>query len=387
MLDRGNPREVGSGRKKRGKGKRGHGDDDDDDNEAHGRRAKGKHHKPTPEKLARAVPKPREKPERASDSTNDEAEPTSKELKKLAEKINGELAKVNEPLLHVAMIDWQKKIGPNPVSNEKPINPVMADAQITSPFGLRNLKNPSASHNHNGADFWVPNGYQENTGIAAAVSGTVLFTGEWKVEGGQTIIIGGDDGRLYSYSHLKEGSFSDLKIGQHVRQGEQIAIMGNTGNSNQKVFEARVRGLPKPETDKDKGYCLHFVVRIPPNLIKLTAQARDSAIKSGATDLDDATKRVLIDQYKAADEFEALAKAKTDIKAYTAISPVVDGKETRAGATFKRHPLTLIPANIRPASMGVTPQETSRAEMLSPPDFLGLVRPPIGKATPAIRQA
>lgn len=67
-----------------------------------------------------------------------------------------------------------------------------------------------------------------------------FFTGEnalrvlagWRVVVGNRVVIAHDDGVYAAYVHLKRGS-ACVAAGDRVRQGQQIASVGNTGNTTQ----------------------------------------------------------------------------------------------------------------------------------------------------------
>lgn len=132
--------------------------------------------------------------------------------------------------------EWHAETGPRPNWHETPQSPFGVDARVT---GVFDEDRPGYSH---GAFDFVPAERGGDAPIVSAISGRVLYVGEWDSHSGFTIIVGGRDGNLYSYCHLKPSSV-DVRVGEQVRQGEQIAEMGNTG-----------RGT---------GPHLHYVVRTP----------------------------------------------------------------------------------------------------------------------------
>ncbi len=79
-----------------------------------------------------------------------------------------------------------------------------------------------------------------NTPIYAAAGGTVSFSG-WKGSYGNFIVIDHGNGVQTYYAHCNSLSVS---YGQTVSKGQQIALMGSTGNSsgNHLHFEVRVNG-------------------------------------------------------------------------------------------------------------------------------------------------
>ncbi|MEA5511678.1 M23 family metallopeptidase [Crocosphaera sp. UHCC 0190] len=102
---------------------------------------------------------------------------------------------------------------------------------VTSGFGKRFNKM------HTGVDIAGPMG----TPIFAAATGVVVFTG-WSPEGyGNLVTLHHPDGSLSLYGHNSRILVSQ---GQQVKQGEQIAEMGSTGNSTgpHLHFEIRPQG-------------------------------------------------------------------------------------------------------------------------------------------------
>ncbi|MBK3596491.1 M23 family metallopeptidase [Streptomyces sp. MBT51] len=82
---------------------------------------------------------------------------------------------------------------------------------------------------HSGQDFAVPIG----TKVEAAHTGTVVKAGpNGGGDGpayGNAIVIKHANGKYSQYAHLSK---IQVKIGDHVKTGEKIALSGNTGNSS-----------------------------------------------------------------------------------------------------------------------------------------------------------
>jgi murein DD-endopeptidase MepM/ murein hydrolase activator NlpD len=85
------------------------------------------------------------------------------------------------------------------------------------------------AHKHSGQDFAVPTG----TKVVAAHGGTVVKAGgNGAGDGpayGNAIVIKHGNGTYSQYAHL---SRVEVKIGQVVKTGQEIAKSGNTGNSS-----------------------------------------------------------------------------------------------------------------------------------------------------------
>jgi murein DD-endopeptidase MepM/ murein hydrolase activator NlpD len=98
------------------------------------------------------------------------------------------------------------------------------------------------SHNHSGQDFVVPSG----TPVKAAHGGTVVKAGpNGGGDGpayGNAVVIRHADNTYTQYAHLTS---AQVRVGQAVETGQQIALSGSTGNST--------------------GPHLHFEVRTSPN--------------------------------------------------------------------------------------------------------------------------
>ncbi|OON71658.1 M23 family metallopeptidase [Streptomyces tsukubensis] len=94
------------------------------------------------------------------------------------------------------------------------------------------------SHKHSGQDFAVPTG----TKVMAAHSGTVVKTGgNGAGDGpayGNAVVIKHSNGKFSQYAHLSK---IDVKVGQHVNTGQDIAKSGSTGNSSGPHLHFEVR--------------------------------------------------------------------------------------------------------------------------------------------------
>lgn len=109
--------------------------------------------------------------------------------------------------------------------------------RVTSTFGNRPQPVPGASTNHQAIDWATPTG----TPIYASSGGTVGRAG-WIGSYGNVIYINHPDGRQTRYAHLSRILVSP---GQKVKQGERIALSGNTGvTSGPHVhFEMLINGV------------------------------------------------------------------------------------------------------------------------------------------------
>jgi len=115
------------------------------------------------------------------------------------------------------------------------IRPVTG-GKITSNYGGRNAPVKGASTNHKGTDIAVPTG----TAVMASSGGKVTRAG-WASGYGNVVYITHEDGKETRYAHLSKIL---VKAGQEVKQGEKIALSGNTGRSSgpHLHFEIRING-------------------------------------------------------------------------------------------------------------------------------------------------
>lgn len=97
------------------------------------------------------------------------------------------------------------------------------DGVITSDFGHRASPGGIGSTNHQGIDI----GAKSGTPVGAADGGTVVMAG-WYGGYGKTVQVKHDDGTITQYSHL---SWWDVNEGDTVAQGQEIGLVGSTGNS------------------------------------------------------------------------------------------------------------------------------------------------------------
>ncbi|MGW1025174.1 M23 family metallopeptidase [Streptomyces sp. NPDC002577] len=97
------------------------------------------------------------------------------------------------------------------------------------------------AHKHSGQDFAVPSG----TPVAAASSGTVVKAGSNGAGDGpaygNAIVIKHGNGTYSQYAHLSK---INVRIGQAVKAGQNIALSGNTGNSSGPHLHFEIRTTP-----------------------------------------------------------------------------------------------------------------------------------------------
>lgn len=102
------------------------------------------------------------------------------------------------------------------------IRPISGGRQ-SSGYGRRKAPKKGASTFHKGIDWAVPSG----TAVWASRGGKVIRAG-WGSGYGYVVYIQHDDGAVTRYGHLSKIL---CKSGQSVKQGEKIALSGNTGVS------------------------------------------------------------------------------------------------------------------------------------------------------------
>lgn len=106
-----------------------------------------------------------------------------------------------------------------PPSYIKPIS----GGRASSGFGRRKAPTKGASTYHKGQDWATPVG----TTVVASCGGRVSKAG-WGSGYGYVIYIDHEDGRQTRYAHLSKIL---VKVGDYVKQGQKIALSGNTGIS------------------------------------------------------------------------------------------------------------------------------------------------------------
>jgi len=95
-------------------------------------------------------------------------------------------------------------------------------------------------HGFNGVDLAAPTG----TPIVASASGNVILVrGGWGGGYGNYIIIAHDNGTKTLYAH---NSKNLVTVGEHVSQGQTIALIGSTGRSTGPHVHFEVRGAKNP---------------------------------------------------------------------------------------------------------------------------------------------
>lgn len=129
-------------------------------------------------------------------------------------------------------------------ASEMPASAPSVKGTHTGGYGLivplhYTLVSRGVSADHAGIDFATPVG----TPVAATKSGvvTIADSSGWNGGYGKTILINHGDGLASRYGHLSQ---VDVRVGEHVTQGEIIGYSGNTGRSTgpHLHFEVRING-------------------------------------------------------------------------------------------------------------------------------------------------
>jgi murein DD-endopeptidase MepM/ murein hydrolase activator NlpD len=109
---------------------------------------------------------------------------------------------------------------------------------FTSGFGYRTDPLGRGRRFHSGQDIGAPMG----TPIVAATAGTIAYAG-WESGYGNYTCIDRGSGFATCYGHQ---SRILVTVGQQVQQGQQIGLVGSTGNSTgpHLHFEVRLNGVP-----------------------------------------------------------------------------------------------------------------------------------------------
>ncbi|MGA9899006.1 MAG: M23 family metallopeptidase, partial [Terriglobales bacterium] len=123
------------------------------------------------------------------------------------------------------------QVSPERVWAGKFLPPV--NAAISDVFGTARVFNGQTQSVHQGLDFGVPAG----TPVAALNSGTVLLAQMLFFEG-NCVVLDHGQGLLTIYMHLSK---IEVKEGEQVKRGQQIALSGGTGRATGPHLHVAVR--------------------------------------------------------------------------------------------------------------------------------------------------
>jgi murein DD-endopeptidase MepM/ murein hydrolase activator NlpD len=106
--------------------------------------------------------------------------------------------------------------------------------RVVNAFGSNNGGKPN-----DGIDISVPTG----TPVKVAENGVVIYAGDGLKELGKTVLVRHSDGVVTVYGHVSE---IDVKRGDTVKRGQQIAASGMSGSAKQPQLHFEVRKNSKP---------------------------------------------------------------------------------------------------------------------------------------------
>lgn len=159
------------------------------------------------------------------------------------------------------------------------------EGRITSPFGWRIHPISNERQFHKGLDL----AQKGTVGIHAAADGVVRRVGPLGTYGNIIIITHRINGKTYetNHAHLRSG----LKVveGQHVKQGQLIAYMGNTGGSAGQHLHFEIHagrwetGQPNA-VDPLLYLCFPEVLELQKQLNKLGYKLTEDGINEGNTE-------------------------------------------------------------------------------------------------------
>ncbi len=138
--------------------------------------------------------------------------------------------------------DW-KVVPPNLNHSRSPLAAPVTSYTLTQPYGPTTFYfEPSFNgfaHFHTGLDMAAPYG----TPVQAADDGVVIATGFDPYGYGNYVVLGHPSARATLYGHLTKAT---VHAGDKITQGQQIGLVGSTGNSTgpHVHFEVLVDGLP-----------------------------------------------------------------------------------------------------------------------------------------------
>ena len=127
------------------------------------------------------------------------------------------------------------------MSETKIIAPVKGKYKVTSPFGWRTHPITGKRRLHAGADIVTG---RANTAIVAPEAGVVLEARKSTAPGGgygYFVKYKGISGATHLMAHMVEGSIA-VKVGDKIKQGQKLGIMGTTGASTGIHLHWEVRG-------------------------------------------------------------------------------------------------------------------------------------------------
>lgn len=129
--------------------------------------------------------------------------------------VDMERIRKERPLIQKAKANWTAHEDV-PLSFSLPV-----EGPYSSPFGLRRFFNNQPRNPHSGLDIAAP----EGTPIKAPAAAKVINTGDYFFNGG-TVFLDHGQGLITMYCHMSK---IEAKEGQHVKRGDVIGEVGQTG--------------------------------------------------------------------------------------------------------------------------------------------------------------
>jgi len=115
--------------------------------------------------------------------------------------------------------------------------PVELSTELIIGNGFGGVSKAKASHQ--GIDIWRSDA-QPSHPLVACIDGVLILQEILHYNMGNAWVIQGNDGNAYRYHHIDEFA-EGLEVGDTVEQGQVIATMGQTGNTNAPHLHFEVR--------------------------------------------------------------------------------------------------------------------------------------------------
>lgn len=137
-------------------------------------------------------------------------------------------------------------------------SPLDEPGRISSGWGVRDSKaiahakgTPAATGNHRAVDMTTQRSAEgRQVAIHSLVGGTLLYAGEIDKGSGYSVVLGGDDGYVYTFAHLRADSVKSLAANlakhprQHLDRDAVVAMMGRSGTASADIVHVVRYGLP-----------------------------------------------------------------------------------------------------------------------------------------------
>ncbi len=160
----------------------------------------------------------------------------------------------NGDLIEPDLIDWQEQLPNQPMTDERPGNPISVTAKVLE--GSGEFNSPRGRGKHHAIDTVPAEKTSQPVIVKAPLSGLVAFAGTWDEASGETImILSGRSptyplGAILGVAHLEPGSMIVVP-GQKVVQYQPIAIMGESGNAEKVGIKMVHYTVRVPKTAKE----------------------------------------------------------------------------------------------------------------------------------------